>query len=66
VTDRSPYPVYAFALGTDRYPPFALRADATYVLLMCDEYPPFRLDMSSWEPPAGPRLEYPPTNQLVA
>ncbi len=51
-TARYPKGLYDFMLGIDRW---VLRVQA-YVSLLCDEYPPFRLDMGPREPepPAGP------------
>jgi hypothetical protein len=45
-TARYPKGLYDFVIGIDRW---VLRVQA-YVSLMCDEYPPFRLDMGPREP----------------
>ncbi|TJY66408.1 DUF4389 domain-containing protein [Arthrobacter sp. CAU 1506] len=48
-TARYRYDLFAFIMGINRWT-YRL---AAYVLLMRDEYPPFRLDQGADEPPAG-------------
>ncbi|MET1153304.1 DUF4389 domain-containing protein [Arthrobacter sp.] len=55
-TARYPYEIFAFVMGLNRW---SYRL-AAYVLLMRDEYPPFRLDQGADEPPAAAPSEGPP------
>ena len=47
---RYPQGIFDFVLGLDRW----IARVAAYVLLMRDEYPPFRLDQGGRDPEAGP------------
>jgi hypothetical protein len=55
---RYPSGIFAFVMGLNRW----LYRVVTYVTLMTDTYPPFRLDQGGGEPIAAPRPLADPTN----